>query len=177
MHQTISDYAHSHLSPMEENRACERLLAFLQQALEMHADDFSWMESESQVILCALDGALRLGKMDLYIRFVLLLAPFWLAQGWLHIAYEHIQQAFEEAPHQAHPVHTCWLHWWRGSALLRLAQVPEGLHTFYAGLEWARLAHEPACSCEILVQLSWHTLMAGKLSEADALIKEGIEIA
>lgn len=176
MHQTISDYGRSVLSPQEKRRAEERLLAYTLGELGARAGDPVWLEREKQTILMALDAAEHLEKYEEFLRLTLFFTPFLIHQGYLSLAYTYLQRACEVARSSAAPELPRLLVSFGEMHLLR-ASFQEGMAVCDEGLKLARHLHDHESLCDILATLAWNAHVWGEYEQAETYLQEGLAMA
>lgn len=177
MHQTISDYCRSLLSPAEQRLAEERLLASILGEIDARAGETAWLEQEKQTILLAIDAAEHLERPKELIHLTLMMAPFLVYYGLLTVAQVYLQRACAIARQQQAAPELPRLLLYLGEALMLLAIIEEGLAAHQEGLTLARNLRDDACTCEILGTLAWHAHIYGEYTQADSYLQEGLELA
>ena len=176
VHQMIADYGKASLPPSERQRAYERFLAFLLQALDVHAADRTWLPKESQMILFAVGLARDLEKHHDVFALVLACAPWMLEEGWLLIALDHLQYACDLARRvQANDVLPRLL-LLLGHACLKTAQYPEAIASYQEGSRLARLGKDPASACTLLVAAAQASQLYGDYQQAESYLKDAWEL-
>jgi hypothetical protein len=74
LHQTIADYAGTHLIEQAPN---ERLVDYAIDFTSDHATDYATLARENALILAGFDAALRLGRRSSLIEGICAFAPYW----------------------------------------------------------------------------------------------------
>lgn len=178
MHQTITDFCQIMLSPAERRAGEERLLTFLLDVFDTTPIEITWLEREHQTILMAIDATEHLGKHEDLIHLTLLVAPFWVNQGWLSLAQHYLQHACNVAgQQQTVPAEVCKLLLYTGKTFVGQGNFDEAWAAYQEGLRVARQCGDHACVAEALAMLAWQAHMWGEYTQADAYLSEGLEIA
>ena len=177
LHPTITDYGKVSLPPLEGQRACERFLAFLLQALDVHRTDRAWMAKESQMILFALGLARELNRHPEVCSLVLAFAPWMLEEGWLLIALDHVQYACEVARRLSMTALLPRLLFLLGQTFLQTAQYPEAMAAYQQGVHLARHRKDVEQACRLLAAATWASLLYGEEAQAQRSLGEAWELA
>jgi tetratricopeptide (TPR) repeat protein len=174
LHQTIADYARSHL---EKTTPYERLISYFTNFVDAHKKDYALLEQESNLILAALEKAYELGKWTALVRCACAFAPFLLLRGMYAIAEQHLQRAYETAIVLAdsHGITT---------ALMYLGQIAQNQgnyaraeNYYQEGLTLARQVEDLERISALLNDLGWVQWKRGEYSQAETSLEEGLILA
>lgn len=177
IHPAIADYGRLQIAPAQKMAAYERLLAFLDGELEQGMNS-ARLETMNATIMTALDVAYEIPKPEALFKMILLIAPFWMAEGWYSLTELHIQRAVTLArqDEKASSVLPRLLAL-SGAVSLRFAQYTQAFALYQEGLDVARQVQDELCECEILTTLSWLTLIYGYYDQVDAYVQAGLSLA
>lgn len=176
LHQTIADYCLHQMSPAEMLHAQERLVDYFVQA-EEHLLDGDWLFEENQNIVCALNVAHTLHKVEL-IRLTFLFTPYLLSQGRLQIAQTHLDRAINAARQLPNPpVELPRLLLLLGDTYLKAGGHQETFAVFQEAIHLARRLGDQAFASETLGQLAWHAHLYGEYDQADVFLNESLALA
>ncbi len=94
MHQTIADYARSHL---DDDTPYIRLVNYMTDFVSDYKKNYDQLEQESSSILAALDAAHSLNKGDALMRCIYAYIPYLLSRGLYSLAEKHLRRAYDAA--------------------------------------------------------------------------------
>jgi tetratricopeptide (TPR) repeat protein len=174
LHQTIADYARSHL---KKTTPYERLISYFSNFVEAHKKDYALLEQESNLILAALEKAYELGNWTALVRCACAFAPFLLLRGMYAVAELHLQRAYDKAIvlEDSHAITT---------TLMYLGQIAQNQgnyalaeNYYQEGLTLARQVEDLERISALLNDLGWVQWKRGEYSQAETSLEEGLILA
>jgi tetratricopeptide (TPR) repeat protein/transcriptional regulator with XRE-family HTH domain len=174
MHQTIADYARTHL---KDNGAFGRLAEYIAQYVVSRQKDYEALEQESSNIFAALQAASREGRHADHVRCMNAFTPFLLARGLFPLAEEYLVQSEQAARLlQDRPG--------LAAVLLHLGKVQhnrgddsQAARTLHEGLALARQNEDPEHLCRLLDMLGTVARFQGDYHQAETYHQEGLALA
>lgn len=175
LHQTIADYARLHLD--EDNRPYARLVTYFTGYVESHKKDYELLETESNLILAALETAYELGQWPDLVHCACAFAPFLLVRGIYATAENHLQRAYDAAMvlGDSYGITTTLLY--LGQIALRQGNYTQAESYYREGLALARRIENPERTSALLADLGWVTWKQGSYIKAEAFLQEGLTLA
>jgi len=175
LHQTIADYARLHLD--ENNRPYARLVTYFTGYVESHKKDYELLETESNIILAALETAYELGQWPDLVRCACAFAPFLLVRGIYATAEDYLQRAYDAAMvlGDSYGITTALLY--LGQIALRQGNYTQAESYYREGLALARRIENPERTSALLADLGWVTWKQGSYIKAEAFLQEGLTLA
>jgi tetratricopeptide (TPR) repeat protein/transcriptional regulator with XRE-family HTH domain len=109
LHQTIADYARTHLS---DQQVAERLVTYYVAYVEAHKADYNALDNESNNIFAALETAYERNMLPELVRGVHAFAPLLITQGLYTFAESQLRRSLQAAQELEDSVAeaTAWLH-------------------------------------------------------------------
>lgn len=175
LHQTIADYARLHLD--ENNRPYARLVTYFTGYVESHKKDYELLETESNIILAALEIAYELGQWPDLVRCACAFAPFLLVRGIYATAEDYLQRAYNAAMvlGDSYGITTALLY--LGQIALRQGNYTQAESYYREGLALARRIENHERISALLADLGWVTWKQGSYTKAEAFLQEGLTLA
>ena len=174
MHQTIADYARSHL---KESSAYRRFIEYMTHYAETHQKDYGALDQESANIFAAQQAAFREERYADLVRCTNAFTPFLLTRGLFTLAEGYLLQA-EQAARSIQDD--------KGLAaiLLHMGKVDESQGdyskaetTLQEGIILARQIEDPELLCRILHTLGTVARNRGAYHQAETYHQEGLALA
>lgn len=175
LHQTIADYARLHLD--ENNRPYARLVTYFTGYVESHKKDYELLETESNIILAALETAYELGQWPDLVRCACAFAPFLLVRGIYATAEDHLQRAYNAAMvlGDSYGITTTLLY--MGEIAQKQGNYAQAETHLQEGLALARRTGDSERISALLNDLGWVTWRRGEYARAEVYLQEGLTLA
>jgi len=175
LHQTIADYARLHLD--ENNRPYARLVTYFTGYVESHKKDYELLETESNIILAALETAYELGQWPDLVRCACAFAPFLLVRGIYAAAEDHLQRAYDAAMvlGDSYGITTTLLY--MGEIAQKQGNYAQAETHLQEGLALARRTGDSERISALLNDLGWVTWRRGEYARAEVYLQEGLTLA
>ncbi len=174
MHQTIADYARSHL---DDETPFMRLIDYMTEIVLGYKKNYALLEQESSSILAALDAAHRLNKGDTLMRCIYAYIPYLLSRGLYSLAETHLRHAYEAAESNDDA-------YGKAGALLYLGEIAQkqgnyelASTTLCEGLDLARHFGDKERITALLADLGNVTWKRGDYAQAEVYLNEGLMLA
>ena len=178
VHRIVADYARLHLDEQTEHVVTLRLLVYMQQYVEQHAQEYELLEQEITLILYALDRAVTCEAFqDRLASFVCAAAPFLLMRGYYQETQRFLDCAYElaTASHESADV---------ANVLLFLGQISEkrgdlscAQEQYKQGKLLAELMNDVALRGTLMHHVGRMSWKMGDYQEAEVLLREGLAFA
>ncbi len=174
LHQTIADYARSHL---EKTTPYERLISYFTNFVDAHKKDYALLEQESNLILAALEKAYELGKWTALVRCACAFAPFLLLRGMYAIAEQHLQRVYDTAMvlEDSYGITTTLMY--LGQIAQNQGNYTQAENYYQEGLALARKIGDSERTSALLNDLGWVTWKQGDYIKAEVYLQEGLILA
>ncbi len=175
LHQTIADYARLHLD--ENNRPYARLVTYFTGYVESHKKDYELLETESNIILAALETAYELGQWPDLVRCACAFAPFLLVRGIYATAEDHLQRAYDAAMvlGDSYGITTTLLY--MGEIAQKQGNYAQAETHLQEGLALARRTGDSERISALLNDLGWVAWRRGEYARAEVYLQEGLTLA
>src|SRR5256714_134762 len=175
LHQTIADYAHTHLK--EDTIVYDRLITYVFSYVEAHTTDYELLGLEFNIILAALAVAQQIEKPAELVRGVNAFAPFLILRGLYELADQQLQQAL-------HAAKALKDRYGMTSSLLHLGEVDrnqgnyvQAVTFYHEGLRLAREIQDAERISALLTNLGWVSSKRGEFGLAEDYLQEGVILA
>jgi tetratricopeptide (TPR) repeat protein len=175
LHQIIADYARLHLE--EDKRPYERLVTYFTDYVASHKKDYELLETESNLILAALETAYELGHWSDLMPCACAFAPFLLVRGIYATAENHLQRAYDAAMvlGDSSDITTTLLY--LGEIAQKQGNYAQAETHLQEGLALARRTGDSERISALLNDLGWVTWRRGEYARAEAYLQEGLTLA
>lgn len=176
LHPMMAAHSKRLLPLAQRQHACERFLAYLLQALDVHRTDRAWLAQECQMMLFAIGLARELEKHHEMCSLVLAFAPWMVEEGWVLIALDHIQYACDLAKRLQMTAVLPRLLLLHGQALLKSAMQKEAIAAYREGVRLARLLKDTERTCTLLASAAQACELSGEYLQAERYLREAWEL-
>ena len=175
LHQTIADYAHTHLK--EDTIVYERLITYVFSFVEAHKKDYELLGLEFNIILAALAVAQQIEKPAELVRGVNAFAPFLILRGLYEQAEQQLQQALDAAKalKDRYGMTSSLLH--LGEVAQKQGNYDQAVTFYHEGLRLAREIQDAERISALLTNLGWVSSKRGEFGLAEDYLQEGVILA
>ncbi|TMC65450.1 MAG: tetratricopeptide repeat protein, partial [Chloroflexota bacterium] len=175
LHQTIADYAHTHLK--EDTIVYERLITYVFSFVEAHKKDYELLGLEFNIILAALAVAQQIEKPAELVRGVNAFAPFLILRGLYDLADQQLQQALDAAKalKDRYGMTSSLLH--LGEVAQKQGNYDQAVALYHEGLRLAREIQDAERISALLTNLGWVSSKRGEFGLAEDYLQEGVILA
>ncbi|OLE31152.1 MAG: hypothetical protein AUG45_13945 [Ktedonobacter sp. 13_1_20CM_3_54_15] len=175
LHQTIADYAHTHLK--EDTIVYERLITYVFSFVEAHKKDYELLGLEFNIILAALAVAQQIEKPAELVRGVNAFAPFLILRGLYDLADQQLQQALNAAKalNDRYGMTSSLLH--LGEVAQKQGNYDQAVTFYHEGLRLAREIQDAERISALLTNLGWVSSKRGEFGLAEDYLQEGVILA
>jgi tetratricopeptide (TPR) repeat protein len=174
MHQTIADYARSHL---EDDTPYARLANYMAGFVAGHKKNYALLEQENSSILAALDAAHRLGMGEALMRCIYAYIPYLRSRGLYNLAEKHLRRAYEAADSSGDIYGKAGALLYLGEIAQKLGNYEQASTSLREGLNLARQAGKPERITALLADLGWVTWKRGEYTQAEHYLNDGLTLA
>jgi tetratricopeptide (TPR) repeat protein/transcriptional regulator with XRE-family HTH domain len=178
LHQTIADYAQSHLDATAADNARARLLDYALDFVEQHQKDYAALDQESTTIQAAIEQT-QSGEQHLpqLVSLIVTFAPFMLIRAWYAQAEAYLQIAYAAAQTSGDTSGVASTLLYRGQVAQKQGHLAQAEAYFQAGLTIARQLEASAYICDLLSGLGAITWRRGEYNQAETYLQEGLQLA
>ena len=176
LHQTIADYARTHLIQGQHAASVERMIAYFITYIETHTTDYIALTHESNNILAALELAFEYQLFPDFVRGVHFFVPWLETQGLYPVAEMQLQRALEatqllnDVPGQV----VTLLH--RGKIACQRGEYAQAQTYWQTGLTLARQHAYRESEARLLHELGSLALDQGQPEQAHHFLTEALDL-
>lgn len=174
LHQTIADYTRLQ---RQSSEAQERLIAFVQDFLRVHASQYALLAVEHETIRSALEVSWVPGQQVAQVQIVCAYLPFLLVRGFYGQAERWLKQASRAAIQEHDEQGIISLASFQGELALKRGNVVLATQCFQEALSRARKLHHVLFICEQLLNVGRVALARGALNVACHATQEALKRA
>ena len=174
MHQTIADYARSHL---DDNTPYFRLIDYMTDFVLDYKKNYTLLEQESSSILAAFDAAYRLNKDEALMRCIYAYIPYLLSRGLYSVAEKHLRRAYEAAESNDDAYGKAGALLYLGEIAQKQGNYEQASTTLCEGLDLARHFGDKERITALLADLGNVTWKRGEYAQAEVYLDEGLTLA